>query len=135
MPFKVDLVSPERLVFSGEANMVIARTTEGEIGFEPGHIPFVGVLVPSGVKINLTDGSSRRLAVHSGFVEVSSDHVTILSDIAELAADIDVDRARAALARAEEALSADSGDERARAALRRAEVRLQVADAAVQGAD
>lgn len=129
MPFEVQLVSPERLVFSGEAEMVIARTTNGEIGFQPGHIPFVGVLTPSQVKINLTDGTAQRIAVHSGFVEVSGDHVTILSDIAELAADIDVERARAAFARAEEALATDPGDERARFARRRAEVRLQVADA------
>lgn len=130
MSFQVDLVSPERLVFSGEADLVIARTTEGEIGFQPGHVPFVGVLLPASLRVHLSDGSTRVVAVHSGFVEVSSDHVTILSDLAEMAEDVDVARAQAALAGAEAALAADPSDEKARAARRRAEIRLSVADAA-----
>ncbi|MEQ8717085.1 MAG: ATP synthase F1 subunit epsilon [Acidimicrobiales bacterium] len=128
MPFDVQLVSPERLVFSGEADMVIARTTNGDIGFQPGHIPFVGVLTPERLKINLSDGTTREVAVHSGFVEVSADHVTVLSDIAEMAEDIDVARAQAALGRAEAALASDSSDVKAKAARRRAQVRIQVAE-------
>lgn len=130
MAFQVDLVSPERVVFSGEADMVVARTDDGDIAFQPGHVPFVGVLQPWEVKVNFTDGTAQRIAVHSGFVEVSGDHVTVLSDIAELSGDIDVTRARDAKARAEAALAADPEDTDAEAALHRADVRLSVAGAA-----
>ena len=129
MAFQVDLVSPERVVFSGEAEMVVARTDSGDIAFQPGHIPFVGVLQPWEVKVNFTDGTAQRIAVHSGFVEVSGDHVTVLSDVAELSGTIDVARARDAKSRAEESLAADPDDSEAQAALRRADVRLSVAGA------
>jgi F-type H+-transporting ATPase subunit epsilon len=130
MPFQVDLVSPERIVFSGEADMVVARTDDGDIAFQPGHVPFVGVLQPWEVKVNFVDGTSQRIAVHSGFVEVSGDHVTVLSDVAELGGDIDIERAREAMARAEAALAVDVDDQEATAARQRAEVRLSVAGAA-----
>ncbi|MGI9625076.1 MAG: ATP synthase F1 subunit epsilon [Acidimicrobiales bacterium] len=121
----VELVSPEKIVYEGEATLVIARTTDGEIGFQPGHVPFVGNLVPSVVRIALEPEGVQHIAVHSGFVEVSDNHVTLLSDVAELAQEIDVERAQAALERAEEALRADGNDEDARAAQRRAEARLE----------
>ena len=102
MTLRVELVSPERVVYEGEAELVIARTTDGEIGFQPGHVPFVGNLVSSVIRIALSDGGVQRIAVHSGFVEVSDNHVALLSDIAELAEDIDTDRAKNALDRANE---------------------------------
>ena len=103
-PFQVDIVSPEKVLFSGEANMVITRTLEGgEIAFQAGHAPFLGALVENHTRIFLTDGSVQDVAVHRGFVEVSGDptKVSILSDTAELAQDIDVERAKAALERHE----------------------------------
>lgn len=131
MAFTVELVSPEGSVYSGEATMVIARTPEGELGFQQGHVPFIGLLVGTGpVRVVLADGTKREIAVHSGFVQVSGDVVTILSDVAELPEQIDVERARAALARAEEVLKASPGDEKATAAATRARLRLQVAGAA-----
>lgn len=136
MSLEVELVSPERIAYSGEASMVICRTTTGDIAFLPGHIPFIGVLATHPVRVQLEDGSEQVIAVHHGFVEVSppdpagNTRVTILSDVAELADTIDVARARAAKERAEEALRADAEDPEARAALVRAEVRLSVADAA-----
>ncbi len=136
MPLDVELVSPERIAYSGEAKMVICRTTTGDIAFLPGHVPFIGVLATHPVRVLLEDGGEQVIAVHQGFVEVSppeadgTTRVTILSDVAELADTIDVDRARAAKERAEEALRADAEDPEARAALVRAEVRLSVADAA-----
>jgi F-type H+-transporting ATPase subunit epsilon len=124
----VELVSPESIVFSGDSTMVVARTTSGEIAFLPGHIPFVGVLSgKSPVKIWLTDGSIRTVAVHSGFVEVSHDNVTILSDVAELADEINVPRAQAAKDHAESRLRENADDADAQAALLRAELRLTVA--------
>lgn len=107
--------------------MIVARTTEGDIAFEPGHIPFVGVLLPGRVKVILEDGSNQLMAVHSGFVEVSHNEVSILSDVAELAHEIDVARAQEAQARAQAALTSNSDDVVAKQALIRAEVRLGVA--------
>ena len=130
MTLRVELVSPERVVYEGEAELVIARTTDGEIGFQPGHVPFVGNLVSSVIRIALSDGGVQRIAVHSGFVEVSDNHVALLSDVAELAEDIDTDRAKNALDRANELLSGDSANEEAVKALQRAEVRLLAADEA-----
>jgi len=99
---RVELVSPERVLFSGEAKQVITRTLDGgEIAFLPGHIAFLGALTECHTRIYLSDGKVQDVAVHGGFVEVAPDHVTILSDSAELAEAIDVQRARAALERAE----------------------------------
>ena len=130
MTLRVELVSPERVVYEGEAELVIARTTDGEIGFQAGHVPFVGNLVSSVIRIALSDGGVQRIAVHSGFVEVSDNHVALLSDVAELAEDIDTDRAKNALDRANELLAGDSANEEAAKALQRAEVRLLAADGA-----
>jgi len=127
MSLNVELVSPERLLFQGEAKLVVARTSDGEIGFEPGHIPFVGTLLPAPVKVISPEGDEQLIAVHSGFVELSNDHLTLLSDVSELAQDIDVDRARAALDRADMALSADSDNVEATAAKARATTRLRTA--------
>jgi F-type H+-transporting ATPase subunit epsilon len=121
---KVEVVSPERVLFSGEATQVITRTLEGgEIAFLRGHIPFLGALVESHTRIYLVDGKVQDVAVHGGFVEVAPDHVVILSDAAELAEDIDVVRARRAKERAEEALR-QGNDATVESALRRAHARL-----------
>ncbi|MBA3302829.1 MAG: ATP synthase F1 subunit epsilon [Acidimicrobiia bacterium] len=125
----VELVSPERILYSGDAEMVVARTTDGEIAFLTGHAPFIGALGIGTVKIVGGDAGEERAAVHGGFVEVSNDRVTILSDGAELASQIDVARARAALERAEANLRSDTDDE-ADAALRRAKARLEATSSA-----
>jgi len=135
MPLDVELVSPERIAYSGEAKMVICRTTTGDIAFLPGHVPFIGVLATHPVRLLLEDGGEQVIAVHQGFVEVSppdddgTTRVTILSDVAELADTIDTDRAQEAKDRAEDALRADPDDPEARAALVRADVRLSAAGA------
>jgi F-type H+-transporting ATPase subunit epsilon len=145
MVLQVELVSPERIVFSGEAQMVIARTVGGgDIAFLDGHTPFVGALDIATATIRTVEGD-QRVALHGGFVEVSSEpiraadaadvagreeqtpgartRVTILSDVAELSADIDVERARQAKERAEKQLEREH-DAEAEAALRRAHARL-----------
>ena len=127
MPLQVELVSPEEVVLTTTASMVLVRTTDGDIAFQPGHVPFVGVLLPERVRIFGDEGDTQLIAVHSGFVEVAGDKVAILSDVAELAGDIDVDRATTAAERARAALAADPDDDEAAAALKRAEVRLAVA--------
>ena len=124
----VELVSPEEVTYSGSAEMVIVRTTEeGDIAFQPGHVPFLGVLAPWSVDVLRTGGERDTFAVHRGFVEVSHNKVTILSDVSESADEIDVARAEAARQRANETLATDAEDAEAAAALERAELRLRVA--------
>ena len=126
---QVDIVSPERVLFSGQATMVITRTLGGgEIAFLPGHAPFLAALVENHTRITLEGGTVLDVAVHGGFVEVSNNKVSILSDVAELGDQIDVSRARAARERAQEALRHDQTVE-AEAALNRAEARLAAAGA------
>ena len=121
---RVEVVSPERVLFSGEGVQVITRTIEGgEIAFQPGHAAFLGALTENHTRIYLADGSIQNLAVHLGFVEVGADHVTILSDSAELEQDIDVARAQAARARAEEQMRGEHSAE-VEADLRRAHARI-----------
>jgi F-type H+-transporting ATPase subunit epsilon len=123
----VEVVSPERVLFSGESTMVVTRTLGGgEIAFQPGHAPFLAALTENHTRIYLADGSRQDVAVHGGFVEVSNNTVSLLCDVAELGQDIDVDRARRAKAAAELSLS-HVGDAAVEAALRRAHARLAAA--------
>ena len=116
----VELVAPDRKIWSGEAEMVIARTTEGDIGILPNHEPVLGVLVESPVRIKRGDGDDLVAAVHGGFLSVTRDSVSILAEVVELADEIDVARARQSL---ENAKSGD--DEESKAATRRASARLR----------
>jgi F-type H+-transporting ATPase subunit epsilon len=122
----VELVSPEQILYSGDAQMVICRTTDGEIAFLTGHAPFVGSLGIGPVTIRTPDGSDEKAAVHGGFVEVSHDQVTILSDVAEMADQIDLLRAQQAKEVAERRL-AELHETEHEAALRRAHVRIELA--------
>lgn len=127
MSLQVQVVSPERILWSGEAEMVTARTVEGgDITFLSGHAPFVGALEVGRVTVRPQDGDDTYFAVHGGFVEVSDDDVSLLTDVAESSEMIDQARAERALERAGEALRTDANDEDALAAKRRAELRLAV---------
>jgi len=126
MPLQVELVSPERVLWSGEATMVIARTIGGgDIAFLDGHAPFVGALGIGALTIRPVDGTDEHVAVHGGFVEVSDNTVTILSDVAEMKDHIDEERAREAKEAAEAAVRSEHNGE-IEADLRRAETRLAV---------
>lgn len=128
-PLHVELVSVERPIWSGEATMVRARTTEGELGILPGHAPLLGELAEGWVvRIKQDGGSERVVAVHGGFLSVTPEGVSILAEIAELADDIDVNRARQALDRTD---NADRDDEEAQAARQRAMSRLRAAGESV----
>ncbi|HZZ51910.1 MAG TPA: F0F1 ATP synthase subunit epsilon [Pseudonocardia sp.] len=121
----VELVAVERRLWSGEANFVFARTTEGEIGVLPGHEPTLAQLEDAGVvRIDTTDGKSVTAAVHGGFLSITPDGVTVLAELAELAEEIDTERARAAAGRA------DESTEQGVAAKARAESRLKAASSA-----
>ena len=119
---EVELVSAERRVWSGDASFVLARTTEGEIGILPHHAPLLGILVNGVVTIRVIDGSVVTAAVHGGFLSVANNRVSILAEVAELASEIDLDRARDALSR----LASEAVDEMAEV---RARTRLAAAGA------
>ena len=121
---QVELVAVERKIWSGEATMVIARTTEGELGVLPGHAPLLGQLAEGGVVTIRTDsGEDVIVAAHGGFLSVTERGVSILAETAEISTEIDVERAREALRRAEA-----SGEEPgALDAVRRAQSRLRAA--------
>ena len=124
----VQVVSPESVSYTGEASMVIARTVdEGDIAFQPGHVAFIGTLAVWSVDVIKDGGERDTFAVHRGFVQISGDDVTILSDVSESKDAIDIARAQIALDAADAALGADSNDEAAAADKARAELRLRVA--------
>lgn len=75
----VAVVTPERMLFEGEATQVITRTTEGDVAFLAGHAPFLGALVEGQTRVFLADGTVQEFEIHGGFVEVSNDTVSILS--------------------------------------------------------
>jgi F-type H+-transporting ATPase subunit epsilon len=121
---QVELVAVEKTIWSGEARMVIARTTEGELGVLPGHAPLLGQLAEGGVVTIRTDsGDDLVVAAHGGFLSVTDRGVSILAETAEISGDIDVERARESLRRAGEA----GDDPEAQAAARRAQGRLRAA--------
>lgn len=121
----VELVAVERRLWSGEAIFVFARTTEGEIGVLPGHEPTLAQLEHAGlVRIDTPEGTSITAAVHGGFLSITPQGVTVLAENAELAEEIDVERARAAVGRA------DASTEEGVAAQARAETRLKAAASA-----
>ncbi len=125
----VELVSVERLLWSGDATMIIARTTEGELGVLPGHAPLLGELAPGGVvRIQQEGGEELTFAVHGGFLSVTEDGVSILAEIAEQADEIDIARAEQALERAR---STGEDDDEAAAAASRALSRLRASGQSV----
>ena len=122
---QVAVVSAERLLWQGEAKSVVAKTPEGEIGILPGHEPVLALLLESPLRIEDADGSKMMVAVHGGFFSVDSNMVNVITEVAEMAEDIDLERAQAALSRAQSA-----GEDENRSAIKRAETRITVAGAA-----
>ncbi len=105
MAFRVDIVSPEATVWSGEADFLVARTTEGEIGILTDHEPVMAALATGAVVVE--SGSERiTIGVHGGFLQVVQNQVTLLTDRAQLT---EGDRA-AALKRAEQLRAEEEGD-------------------------
>ena len=128
--FEIEIITPDRIFHKGEAIMIEFNTAAGEIGVYKNHIPLTTVLAPGIVTIH-KDGEDKVLAaVHSGFAEILPDKVTLLAEIAEWPGEIDVERAKAAKARAEERLAnrTEALDvKRAELALRKALVRIDIA--------
>src|SRR5271168_3942173 len=113
--FQINLVTPERVLLTGMATEVMLRTGDGDATFLAGHTPLVGSVKPGVVRVTLSEGEVIRVAVHGGFTQVelhapivdgaeeeaAGSRVTLLVGVAELAGEIDTDRARAALEVAE----------------------------------
>lgn len=126
---QVELVAADRLVWSGEARMVIARTTEGDVGVLPNHAPMLSLMVDGIVDITTGDGETWIAAVDAGFLSVANNRISILSEHAEMSHDIDLERARQDLERAQSA--GEDGDAAADQVARAwAEARIRAAEKA-----
>jgi F-type H+-transporting ATPase subunit epsilon len=126
---QVELVAADRTVWSGEATMVIARTVEGDVGVLRGHAPMLSLLTEAVVEIAEVEGDVVIATVDGGFLSVANDRVSILSERAVLATEIDVDQARADL---EAARSGDLGDDTdaAERRIRHAEAQIRAVEKA-----
>ena len=128
--FQVKIITPDRVFYTGEAEMVEFNISSGQIGVYKKHIPLTTVLEPGAVIIHEADGE-KIAAVHAGFAEVLPEQVTLLAEIAEWSEEIDMKRAEAAKERALERLQAKTADidiARAEFALRKALTRIDVKD-------
>ncbi|GIH27095.1 ATP synthase epsilon chain [Acrocarpospora phusangensis] len=125
---QVGVVSPEREIWSGAADMVIAKTVDGEIGIMPNHAPVLGVLVEGGVlRVKRDSESDLVAAVHGGFISVADNEVSILAEAAELGSEVDVARAKDALERAQASIEANQDDADAQIEAKRNRARLRAA--------
>ena len=124
---QVELVAADRLVWSGEAKMVIARTTEGDVGILPGHAPILSLLVDGVVDVQTQEGETWVAAVDAGFLSVAHNRVSILSEHAEMSHEIDLERARHELERAKES---GENDDDVQSRVRRLEARVRAAEKA-----
>ncbi len=126
--FRLQIITPERIFFDDDVYMAEFNTTEGEIGVYAHHIPLTCIIKPGILTIRL-DGEAKEAALHSGFVEILPDKVTILAEVIEWPEEIDVHRAEAAMERAKERIAHPDPNtdlDRARVALMRAMARITV---------
>ena len=123
----VELVAADRLVWSGEATMVIARTTEGDLGILPNHSPLLSSIVEGVVDVQTAEGETWVAAVDAGFLSVADNRVSILAERAEMSHEIDLEKARHELERAQQA---GENDDQAQEAVRRAEARIRAVERA-----
>lgn len=126
--YKLRIITPDRVFYEGTADMIEFNTTEGEIGVLPGHIPMTVIIKPGVLTITEKD-EVKEAALHSGFVEILPDRMTILAEVVEWPGEIDLKRAEAAKRRAEERIKSHTPETdmaRAETALMRAVARIQV---------
>jgi len=130
LKIRLELVTPERLLVSEEVDEIIAPGYEGEFGVLPDHTPYLAILSVGVLRYRKGD-EVQKIAVGGGFAEVTPDRVVILADVGEKAEEIDVDRARRARERAENAIRDLSLDDtsyfKMRGALQRAIARMEAA--------
>ena len=125
--FDLEIITPDRVFYQGQASMIEFNTTEGEIGVYKDHIPLTVIIKP-GVLTITSEEEKKNAALHSGFATIMQDKVTILAEVIEWGDEIDEERAEAARQRAEERLRANQASidmARAEAALLRAVARIK----------
>ncbi len=126
---KLEIVSPDKVVYAADIEMLIVRATDGELGVLPHHAPLVTGLVPHAMRIKI-DGEEKLVAVGGGFMEVQPEKISVLASVAELPEDIDEERASQSMARAKKRIEdykagvEDINIIRAEASLKRAAARL-----------
>jgi F-type H+-transporting ATPase subunit epsilon len=128
--FKVEIITPDRIFYTGEGDMIEFNSEAGQLGVYKKHIPLTTVLAPGVVTIHKDGEEDVVAAVHSGFAEILPDKVTLLAEIAEWPDEIDKGRAEAAMKRAQERLANRTEQvdiRRAEFALRKALVRIDIA--------
>lgn len=130
---KLEVVTPEKSVVSEEAQIVMAPGSLGEFGILIGHTPFLTTLKIGTIRYKDAGGTEKYVFVNSGFAEALPDKVTVLAESAERRKDIDVERAKAAMERAEKRLAEDRSKEdidfnRAKVALARAVERVKLSE-------
>ena len=129
--FDLKIITPDRVFYSGKASFLELNTVEGEIGIYKNHIPMTTVLEPGIATITEEGGNKKEAALHTGFMEILGDRITILAEIAEWPDEIDRNRAQEAKIRAERRLQNDKSNiniTRAEMALHKALVRIELAD-------
>jgi F-type H+-transporting ATPase subunit epsilon len=127
--FELEIISPDRIFYHGEATMLEYCTTEGEVGIYAGHIPMTQIIAPGVMTITEADGTTKKAILISGFVEILPEKISILAEIVDWPDEINKERAEAAKERAEQRIkSGDSSIDVARAelALKRALTRLNI---------
>jgi F-type H+-transporting ATPase subunit epsilon len=128
---RLEIVTPERVIYSDEVDAVIAPGVEGQLGILPHHAPLMTILQPGELRVRKGE-EETCIAVFGGFLEVRPDRVIVLADAAERAEEIDAARAEEAKRRAEQALAnrkvSQADKARAEAALRRSLVEIKVAE-------
>ena len=128
--FRLEIIAPDRVFYSDDVDMVEYNTSEGEVGIYANHIPMTQIIAPGELIITESESSKKHAALHTGFVEVEGDKVTILTEAVEWPEDIDIKRAEEAKIRAQRRLTSTSGEAdvlRAELALKRALLRLSMA--------
>ena len=126
--FQLRIITPDRVFYEGEVDMVEFNTTEGQVGILPGHIPLTVIVKPGVLNISEPDGE-KEAALHAGFAEILQDEVVIMAEIVEWPEEIDLKRAEAARDRAQERLQSKTPETdvlRAETALQRALARIHV---------
>ena len=129
-PMRVQVVSADDVVWSGEATNIIAKTVDGDIGILANHSPVLAVLVPGGVEIVTPDGAREIVAVEGGFMSVSRGRVSILSEYAKLGQEISLAQAEKDLAEATAAIDAGDDSEETRNLMMRATAQVKAAQKA-----
>ena len=123
----VKIMAPDRVFYEGQVSFIEFNTTEGIVGIYPKHIPMTVVVAPGVLKIVEDNGETKEAALHSGFVEVLGDSITILAESVEWPDEIDIKRAEEARIRAERRIKDSAQDmNRAELALKRSVVRMQL---------